>query len=106
MIEGTPSARSCPRWRLCSLFSTTTMSLPAAISCWTTFIPTAPRPMTRTCPLSPVIRCRPSDSSSLRLTSTLVSSAKKTATNTAPASIKQTALAISHGAWPRKEKSP
>ena len=68
-----------------------------------TRVPTVPRPMTITCPLSPVIRCRPSDSSSRRLTIMLVSMAKKTATNIAPSSIRQMAATIRAGGWPRKE---
>jgi hypothetical protein len=59
--------------------------------------------MTSTCPLRPVIRCRPSDSSIRRLTIMLVIIAKKIATNRAPSSIRQIAAASSHDGWPRKE---
>ncbi|HEY4464468.1 MAG TPA: hypothetical protein VGN41_17510 [Streptosporangiaceae bacterium] len=62
--------------------------------------------MTSTCPLRPVIRCRPSDSSMRRLTIMFVIIAKKIATNRAPRSIRQMAAPISHDGWPRKEKSP
>ena len=106
MMTGTPSARIGPSRRLLSSLSTATTSRPAATRRWMTRVPTVPRPMTITCPLSPVIRCRPSDSSSRRLTIMLVSMAKKTATNIAPSSIRQMAATIRAGDWPRKEKSP